>query len=110
MKITCRCGELIHDTTDDLPQKGHLIPDQEWFATWDALDDELIDPLLDGRLDRGAARALARHLLNRSTRLLWQCSECGRLYLDDAEGRLHCYAPEDAGASLEILRSRPPLG
>ena len=28
MKIICACGQLIHDGTDALPHKAHLIPDQ----------------------------------------------------------------------------------
>ena len=50
MKISCHCGALIVDNTDDQPHNGDLIPDQEWFATYDALDDEVIDPIAAGLL------------------------------------------------------------
>jgi hypothetical protein len=52
VKIGCYCGESIVDQTDDLPYKGHLVPDQEWFVNCDSLDDEVIDPLADGRLGK----------------------------------------------------------
>ena len=106
MKISCYCGEVIIDQTDDLPQKAHLIPDQEWFATYDAIEDEVIDPLANGELTKEAAYHLARAIISRSARLMWQCRGCGRLYIDDRAGNLRCYLPMDENTSKEILRSR----
>lgn len=106
MKIGCQCGEIIIDQTDYLPQKGHLIPDQEWFATYDAIDDEVIDHLADGSLDKEKARMVTRLIIRRSARLMWQCDECGRLYIDDQQGELQCYVPENESTSRGILRGR----
>ena len=106
VKIGCRCGALIIDQTDDLPHKGHVIPDQEWFATFDAMDDEVIDPLIEGKITPEAARWLARRIISRWARLAYQCRACGRLYVDDLRG-LHCYFPEGEETSKEILRARP---
>ena len=106
MKIGCHCGATIFDQTDDLPQKGHLIPDQEWFATYDAMDDEVIVPLTEGSIDKENAFRLSRRVISRSSRLMYQCGVCGRLYIDDEQGELHCYVPCDDQTSKEILRSR----
>lgn len=107
MKIGCHCGATIFDQTDDLPQKGHLIPDQEWFATYDAMDDEVIVPLAKGVIDKEKAFRLSRAVISRASRLMYQCSICGRLYIDDKRGSgLHCYVPSDDTTSKEILRSR----
>jgi hypothetical protein len=106
MKIGCQCGSVIIDQTDYLPHKGHLIPDQELFVTYDAIDDEVIDPLAEGRLGREAAYWLARRIIGRSARLMWQCRGCGRLYIDDLQGNLQCYLPERESTAREILRSR----
>src|SRR6185437_4088974 len=73
VKIGCHCGASIIDQTDDLPHKGHLIPDQEWFATYDAIDDEVIDPVAGGQLGTEAAYHRARDIIGRSARLMWQC-------------------------------------
>ena len=108
MKVGCYCGATIYDQTDDLPQKGHLIPDQEWFATYDAMDDEVIEPLAGGTLDKKKAFMLSRVVISRAARLVYQCSACGRLYIDDKSGRLHCFVPMDDPSSKEILRRRPP--
>jgi len=107
MKIGCHCGAIIRDQTDDLPQKGHLIPDQEWFATYDAMDDEVIKPLVAGTLAEGKAFMLSRMVIGRAALLVYQCSICGRLYIDDKDGKLHCYEPMDDSTSKEVLRSRP---
>ena len=109
MKITCHCGALIIDQTDELPHKGHLIPDQECFATYDAIDDHVIDPVADGRLGREAAYREARKIIRQPTRLMYQCRSCGRLYIDDPKRELHCFVPESEQTSREILRSRPTL-
>lgn len=106
MKISCYCGAVIVDQTDDVPHKGHMIPDQEWFATYDAIDNKVIDPVAEGRLEKAAAYRLAREIIRGSARLMYQCRECGRLYIDDGRGNLQCYVPEVEGTAREILRSR----
>jgi hypothetical protein len=107
VKIGCHCGAVIADQTDDMPHKGHVIPDQEWFALYDAIDDALINPVAEGKLSKETAYHLARQIIGRCARLAWQCRECGRLYVDDADAQLHCFAPEGASVSREVLRSRP---
>jgi hypothetical protein len=107
VKIGCHCGAVIVDHTDDLPHKGHLIPDQEWFATSDAIDDEVIDLVAEGRLNKEAAHRLVLQIIRRPARLMWQCPACGRLYVDSLDGQLRCFVPEGEPADHEILRSRP---
>lgn len=94
MKIGCHCGASIIDQTDDLPHQGHMIPDQEWFATYDAIDDAVVDPVADGQLGHEAAYHRARQLIGRSARLMWQCQECGRLYIDGLHRGYQCFRPE----------------
>ena len=106
MKIACHCGATIFDQTDDLPQKGHVIPDQEWFATYNAIDDEVIVPLSRGAIDPEQAFQSSRQVISRASRSMYQCSACGRLYINDRQGVLHCYEPMSDTTSKEILRSR----
>ena len=113
MKIGCYCGATIFDQTDDLPQKGHLIPDQEWFGTYDMTrwTTEMIVPLIDGRDRQGRKRShVSRRVISRASRLMYQCSVCGRLYIDDRQGVLHCYVPsDDAQPQRKSLRGRGDL-
>jgi hypothetical protein len=110
MKIGCYCGASIIDQTDDLPHKGHLIPDQEWFDTYDAIDEDVIDSLARGLIDKDTAENRARSIIRRHARLMYQCRECGRLYIFDLQGNSQCYLPENDQTAREILRSRSGSG
>lgn len=105
MKIGCRCGAMIPDSTDYLPTKGHLIPDQEWLNVYDAIDEEVVDPVVAGEMAAGEAYMRSRHIISSRSRLMWQCSTCGRLYVDDLNGKLQCYVPENAETERQVLRS-----
>jgi hypothetical protein len=107
MKIGCSCGASIVDQTDYLPHKGHLIPDQEWFAVFDAIDADIIDALASGQLPQSDAYRLAREIILRASRLMYQCRNCGRLFIDDIQRNLQSYVPATEETSREILRSRP---
>jgi hypothetical protein len=106
MQIPCSCGARIVDQTDYLPNKGHLIADLDWFGIFDAIDTRIIDALACGRLEPQQAYQLAREIIRRSSRLLYQCQSCGRLFVDDLEGNSQCYLPATDETSREVLRSR----
>lgn len=103
MKIRCPCGHEIADTTDDLPHKGHLIPDQAWFPTLEALDG-VIEDAAGGRSAPEQACQRAREVVGRAARLAWQCRHCGRLYIDGGDHQLRCFRPESEPVDREVLR------
>ncbi len=105
MKIECYCGHTIHDITDNQPHKAHLIPDERWSDLFDALDD-LIERCCRTAAQRKAALMKIRMLIGRDLKPVWQCRECGRLYVNGKGGTTHCYAPEDETSSREVLRAR----
>jgi len=107
MKIGCHCGAVIVDQTDDLPHKGHLIPDQDFYAVFDALDNRVIDPVADGRLGRKEAYRVTRLIISGPSRLVWQCVACGRLYLDAPDGQLRCFVPEGELPDRNVLGRGP---
>lgn len=84
MKIRCACGEDVRDQTDFISYKARFIADMDW--------DDVFEGDVEERL-RGWSRSM------------WQCSGCGRLYLDDHDGGLRCFVPESAGAASGLLRS-----
>ncbi|SFI39638.1 ubiquitin family protein [Planctomicrobium piriforme] len=104
MKITCHCGRLIPDQTDGLPQKAHVIPDQNWNQTWEQID-KVLRHLAGRKTSEEAAAMQLRRIVSRVTRIAYQCPDCGRLYLNDEQGKLHSYVPHDDGTSRTILQS-----
>jgi hypothetical protein len=110
MKIGCYCGATIVDGTDDLPHKGHVIPDQAWLATLDALDEQVVDPLAAGSIGTERAYHASRSILVGAARLMYQCSACGRLYIDDRRGKLQCFVPATPETERQVLRGRDGKG
>jgi hypothetical protein len=105
MKIECACGHLIHDGTDDLPHKAHVVPDQLWNGIFEAIDN-LLEQRCATALQREAACTKIRSLVGNATRLAWQCSGCGRLYVDDAGYALQSFVPADASVPRDLFRRR----
>ncbi len=106
MKIGCDCGATISDTTDYLSHKGHLTPDQDLYDVYDGLDVSVIDKVASGELSQGDAYMVARQIMSHSTRIMWQCFECGRLYIDGLDGELHCFVPASGETDHRVLRSK----
>ncbi|MFI4847721.1 MAG: hypothetical protein ACIAZJ_01365 [Gimesia chilikensis] len=104
MKISCYCGEMIFDSTDNLPQKGRLIPDQDWLEMFDALEVQVMERLAAGTLSFEAACMKMRELICSPVRGIWQCAACGRLYIDDLDGQLQCFLPEKDETDKRVLR------
>lgn len=102
MKIKCRCGELIPDTTDHLPNKAYFIGDMDYFDFLDKID-EAIESNDENRehLCMNVRQALP-------SRLAWECNSCGRLYLDDEHGNLVEYLPQNGKANRVFDRPRTP--
>ena len=79
MRIICRCGHTISDSTDCLPDKAHLLADQDLYALYDEHEDP-------------AARFEAvRELM----RCIYQCFACGRLCIDVGDRGLLWFMPEE---------------
>ncbi|MES2659583.1 MAG: hypothetical protein V4689_13275 [Verrucomicrobiota bacterium] len=106
MKIQCDCGEIVHDGTDDLPHKAHVIPDQQWNTLFEALD-WLIETRCTTAIQRDEACNQVRQLITRVARTAWQCSACGRLFIEDHARNLHCYPPGYPSTARELLREIP---
>ena len=97
MKIQCACGHLIVDQTDGLKHKGHLIADVHWFNFWDAVDAAIAET--DEALKEQASMPLRRQKIFRQ---VWECTQCGKLYVDDKNSRLISFSP-DAGTYQGVL-------
>ena len=99
MKIACTCGHHIIDQTDGHTSKGHILPDTQWHPFWDQVDAAIERSGASAKEKEVACMHLRR--LKFST-TMWECSQCGRLYVEDGKGRLITFAPE-AGQYQGVL-------
>ncbi len=92
MKFKCRCGYIFIDQTDDLPYKGNIIPDQSYEDFCAAIDvliesekpadilewDKMVNPIMNPKGERD----------------IFQCPDCGRIYISSHGSRLYGFKPE----------------
>jgi hypothetical protein len=92
VKISCPCGEMIYDG-------GHTQPDKARFVTSQAWSDFL---------GAKAGNVSWRELASLIDRDLFQCSACGRLFVQGhGEGAGYwCFLPEDDRVPKELFRTR----
>ena len=106
-RLGCKCGFVFHDNSDGHYWKAHLITDRDWFPLLDMANGliESPDP------DRGALCHTLLHNLSGKdacvqSRDLYQCPECGRVYIEDPDGRFFCCAPEDPDSGRMLFDHR----
>jgi hypothetical protein len=103
MKIECSCGHVIADGSDGLTHKAHFVPDRKWFPLFDDIDGVLLHECASPEA-REAACTKIRSLLTAASKLAWECSACGKLYLDGPAGAARAYTP-DSRRSANALAS-----
>lgn len=92
MKINCNCGHIIIDNTDYLRHKGYVISDTQWFDFWDAIDHAIEKT---GNSPKEKERACMQLRKKNVFKPFWECTNCGKLYVDDKAGNLRAYSPEN---------------
>jgi hypothetical protein len=114
MKIHCVCGYSISDTTDMIEYKARLIPDQDFYDLMDRIFSEARSLLsaakpyvdtLDYKQALDALRNAISEPLWEYTREMWQCEQCGRLYLEGEGPYVHPFKPEEDPFPRGLLRS-----
>ena len=114
-KLQCICGELIRDNTDQLPYKGYVFTDIEFFGLFEKMSKDIagfIQARLDGHEERWLAEyfkgeskmtdedlvhtIIARHLIH-SNMDAYQCPKCGRIHIErrDNSQRFDSFAPDE---------------
>ena len=100
MKFKCDCGNVIHDTSDNLSYKGYIIADQDVDEFWSMIEEaekphvKKLD--IFWKLD-----ALMKSAI-------YQCPSCGRLFIDDPDdkSRFMVFAPDINGESDQKVNKR----
>jgi predicted RNA-binding Zn-ribbon protein involved in translation (DUF1610 family) len=100
MKFLCECGHTIVDQTDDLSYKAYARPDQTSEAFFAAVE-RLVDATAPS--DPSQRDALTGPILfPKGTRHMYQCPDCGRVFIGDGE-KLHCFKPEFDGTPKTLF-------
>lgn len=95
--LRCKCGHIIHDSTDYIGYKGHIIPDQDEGDYFDRVEEII-------KSDNPDKNSLMRDFLCAiNDRIIYQCTECGRLYIEE-NNKLFCFKPENHD-NKSILKS-----
>ena len=106
--LACKCGFVFHDNSDGHYWKAHLFTDKDWIPLLNMAAGliESPDP------DRGAlCHTLLANLGSGKDacvqeRDLFQCPQCGRVYIEDPDGHFFCFAPEDTDCGKMLFDHR----
>lgn len=101
MKFQCECDYIFVDQTDNLPFKADIYPDQSIEAMYKAVDKifESQRPNNDLEYDRMIDAIFSPV----GRRTMYQCPKCGRIYIEENDGRLSCFVPESENVSKNLL-------
>lgn len=91
-KIICKCGNILFDSTDNLPYKGYIISDKERFKMYD-LVDELIETdntqkeslMMTFRKNVSIGKSYIR------LKEVYQCPQCGRILIENIPGQYYFF-------------------
>lgn len=102
MWIKCSCGNRIHDNTDNIPYKARYISDQDWFDVLDKIDASIESA------ERNKEKLCmdSSNYIYEKSKEIYQCYECGRLYVDDNNRKLHEFIPAEDMKGKVILSSK----
>ncbi|WP_339743272.1 hypothetical protein [uncultured Rubinisphaera sp.] len=106
VELTCRCGFTFLNSTDNRSYIAHWIADQDLDQFWELIDNAIEKSGPTAREKEAACMNLRRHLLS-ARQTIWQCPECGLVYLFDAEGKPHGFPPE-GDSPRNLLKSQKP--
>lgn len=110
MKIKCVCGGTIIDQSDYLPDKAHIFPDENYFQLLEAIDDA-VKKSGPSAAEKEAAAMNVRSLILNIKKLMYQCCDCGRIYINGHAPlwSIYQFNPDDEAIPRELLRSKVVL-
>ena len=85
MNFACRCGYRFYDGSDNLSFKAHILADEDW--------NEFVGYLEDADKPHTEKIENMGRSLDLLDRCIYQCPECGRLFLESADGSLTMFTP-----------------
>jgi hypothetical protein len=115
MKIFCECGNIIYDNSDAISYKARFIAGQDSFDLRDKIREQIIklvasiECATSNKMDvdvlvEDAMTDVSETIFDYS-RTIYQCSGCGRLFIDDNQFHTHVFIPQDGLVQKNLLRS-----
>ena len=116
MKISCECGYVIYDQTDFISYKARFTADQDDNDLLDKIEAQIkklvtsIECVASNKIDIDALIEdtmidVSDTISEYGRRSIYQCSGCGRLFIDDAQFHTHIFIPQDDSVPKNVLRS-----
>lgn len=102
--IFCVSVDRISDTTDYIPYKAHLIPDQDLFDYFDEID-KIISNVGISLKEKEYAMMKIRDLSNEYTKIIYQCQKCGNIFLEHKSTTLEMFRGCNEKVNMELLES-----
>lgn len=104
IEFECDCGEgLFLSSTDNRSYVAHLIADQDYDDFSEAIDSAIERSGPTARDKDAAYMAWRRFHMPR----VWQCRNCGSLYVEDKEGNRHTFRPASDEGSKQLFKRKP---
>ena len=111
-EFTCSCGRQFLNSTDNRSYVAQILSDQDYDAFFDLID-AAVEKSGPTPLDKERAVMDLRASLFCKQPRIWQCVQCGLVYITDANGNRHAHAPAGdvprdlfAGRGVELKRVR----
>jgi hypothetical protein len=100
MKFVCDCDATIRDNSDFHPHKAHYITDQELTILVEVADETIENP----SFSKKDAINKILDFFSLARRSIYQCTLCGRIYLDDIEYHLQGFVPRNEETTKELFQ------
>ena len=102
MKFRCKCDHIIVDQTDDIPYKAYIYPDQSMNALFNTIDEIFENKKPDDHFEYDR---LTNPILHpKGLRNIYQCPECGMIWISNSSGRLYGFIPESDQVPRQLLK------
>ncbi|WP_310425423.1 hypothetical protein [Chamaesiphon sp. VAR_48_metabat_135_sub] len=115
MKIFCECGYVIYDNSAAISYKARFTANQDSFDLCDKIEEQI--KKLVTNIEYAASNKIDVDVLVEDTmtnvsdtiidysRTIYQCSGCGRLFVDDNQFHTHVFIPQDDSVPKNLMRS-----
>ncbi len=115
MKIFCECGYVIYNNSDAISYKARFTANQDSSDLFDKIEEQIkklvtnIEYTASNKIDVDVliedTMTDVSETISDYSRTIYQCSECGRLFIDNSQFHTHVFIPQDDSVPKNLMRS-----